>query len=76
MLENRDFRKRLFDILFEIVSPWEEERKAKGRSFQIPLEIISSSTLGIVTWWIQEGMPYSPSYLAKQIVLMSQSVNS
>ncbi|WP_245640329.1 TetR/AcrR family transcriptional regulator [Neobacillus massiliamazoniensis] len=70
MLENKDFRKRVFSMLLEIVSLWREERKVKGRSFQVSNEIIASSTLGIVTWWIQEGTPYSPSYLANQIIKM------
>lgn len=70
MLENKDFRKRVFDILLEIITLWAEDRKAKGRSFKVPNEIMASSTLGIVSWWLQEGIPYSPSYLAKQIVLV------
>jgi AcrR family transcriptional regulator len=70
MLENKDFRKRVFAILLEIVSLWGEDRRAKGRSFKVPNEIIVSSTLGIVSWWLEEGMPYSSRYLAKQIVRM------
>ncbi|MEH7307249.1 TetR/AcrR family transcriptional regulator [Neobacillus drentensis] len=70
MLENKDFRKRVFSILLDIVTFWADDRKARGRSFQVPNEIIASSTLGIVSWWLQEGTLYSPSYLANQIVLM------
>ncbi|MEH7086039.1 TetR-like C-terminal domain-containing protein [Neobacillus drentensis] len=36
----------------------------------MPNEIIASSTLGIVSWWLQEGTPYSPSYFAQQIFPM------
>ncbi|WP_312471575.1 TetR/AcrR family transcriptional regulator [Neobacillus sp.] len=72
MLENKDFRKRVFGILLDIVTFWAEDRKERGRSFQVPNEIIASSTLGILSWWLQEGTPYSPSYLANQIILMSK----
>ncbi|MFJ5715982.1 TetR/AcrR family transcriptional regulator [Neobacillus sp. NPDC093127] len=68
MLENKDFRKRVFGILLDIVTYSEENRKAKGKSFQMPKEILVSSSLGIITWWIQEGTPYSPSYLAELIM--------
>ncbi len=65
MLENKDFRKRVFDLLLDIVIFWSENRK--GPSFIVPNEIISSSTLGIISWWLEEGTPYSPIYLANQI---------
>ena len=68
MLENKDFRKRVFGILMDIVTFYEEGRKAKGKSFQLPKEIMVSSTLGIVSWWIEDGTPYSPSYLANLIL--------
>ena len=70
MLENKDFRFRLFDIIKDIVSVRREKRRAKENSSQVPIEIIVSSTFGIVSWWIQEGTPYSPNYLAKQINIM------
>ena len=68
MLENKDFRNRVFVILIDIVTYSEENRKSKGKSFQLPKEILVSSSLGIITWWIQEGTPYSPSYLAELII--------
>ncbi|MBO0959313.1 TetR/AcrR family transcriptional regulator [Neobacillus sp. MM2021_6] len=73
MLENKDFRKRVFSILLDIVTFRAEDRKAKGRAtFKVPNEINASATLGIISWWLQEGTPYSPSYLAEQIILMSK----
>lgn len=68
MLENKDFRKRVFAILIDIVTYWSEYRKKKGRSFNVPDEIVAASVLGIVTWWLEEGTPYSPTYLANFIV--------
>jgi AcrR family transcriptional regulator len=70
MLENKDFRKRVFRILLDIVTFWGENRAVKGRLYPVPNEIIASSTLGIVSWWLQEGTPHSPNYLAKQIIHM------
>ncbi|WP_379128857.1 TetR/AcrR family transcriptional regulator [Paenibacillus sp. sgz500958] len=70
MLENKDFRNRVFRMLLDIVKLWGEDRKGRGRSFRVPNEIIASSTLGIVSWWLQEGISYSSEYLAEQIVKM------
>jgi len=67
MLEHKDFRKRLFEIVVEIISIRRQKRKGKGPSVQVPIEIVASSTFGIITWWIRAGTPYSPQYLAKQI---------
>ncbi|WP_318509181.1 TetR/AcrR family transcriptional regulator [Bacillus sp. T3] len=67
MMENKDFRNRVFKLLLEIIEFWDEHRKEQGRSFNVPNEILASSTLGILSWWLEEGTPYSPSYLAKQI---------
>jgi len=68
MLENKDFRRKLFNILVEIISIRREMKKGKGT--KVPIEIVASSTFGIVTWWIQSGTPYSPIYLADQINLL------
>ncbi|MEF2965558.1 TetR/AcrR family transcriptional regulator [Paenibacillus sp. M1] len=70
MLENKDFRRRVYEILLDIITFWAEDRKANGRPFKVPNEIIAASTLGIVSWWLQEGTTYSPSYLANMIISM------
>lgn len=67
LLENKEFRHQLFKIMMNIVSTRRARRKAADPSKQVPIEVIAASTLGIVTWWIEEGTPYSPSYLANQI---------
>lgn len=69
MIENKDFRSRLFGMLSEIIAIKRGGSQAKGRE-QVPRDIVAASSLGVVMWWIQEGMPYSPTYLASQILLM------
>lgn len=70
MLENNDFREKMFQLLLEIITLWEKDRAQRGKSFHVANEIIASSTLGIVSWWVKEDTPYSPNFLAKQIILM------
>ncbi|MBN3527062.1 TetR-like C-terminal domain-containing protein [Paenibacillus apiarius] len=70
MLKNQAFYERIFGMLLDIITIWGEERKSKGRPFHVLNEVIASSTLGIVTWWLKEKTPYSPHYMAKQISLL------
>lgn len=67
LMENKEFRHRLFAILTDIVSLRRERRKSVDPAKQVPIPIVAASSLGIVSWWIEEGTPYSPSYLANQI---------
>lgn len=67
MLENKEFRRKVFSVILDIVMYWEPRRTNKNTS-PLPNEIIASSTLGIISWWIEEGTPYSPSYLANLII--------
>ncbi|MBM6996081.1 TetR/AcrR family transcriptional regulator [Paenibacillus sp. DXFW5] len=67
LMENKEFRHRLFAMLTDIVSIRRERRKLADPAKQVPIQIVAASSLGIVSWWIEEGTPYSPSYLADQI---------
>ncbi|MFC5402607.1 TetR/AcrR family transcriptional regulator [Cohnella soli] len=73
MLENSVvFRKRMHGVFMNITALGEKRRQEEGRELAVSKEIIASSLLGIVTWWLQEGLPYSPAYLAKQMMLMGK----
>ncbi|WP_337101179.1 TetR/AcrR family transcriptional regulator [Paenibacillus sp. YIM B09110] len=67
MLDNKAFHDRVFAMLMGIITEWGEERRSKGRQFHVLNEVLASSTLGIVTWWLKEKTPYSPVYMANQI---------
>lgn len=70
MLENKAFYCRVFSILMDIISMWGEERKSQNRPFLVLDEVIASSTLGIVGWWLKEKTPYSPNDMARQISIL------
>lgn len=54
MLKNQAFYERIFGMLLDIITIWGEERKSKGRPFHVLNEVIASSTLGILSWWLKE----------------------
>ncbi|MFD0715656.1 TetR-like C-terminal domain-containing protein [Paenibacillus sp. GCM10027626] len=54
MFENKAFYERVFTMLLDIITQWGEERKLQGRPFHVLYEVIASSTLGIITWWLSK----------------------
>jgi hypothetical protein len=74
MLENKEFRHKIFKVILDIVMFWEPHRSSKD-TLQLPNEIIASSTLGIISWWLEEGTPYSPNYLANLIIQLFERSN-
>ncbi|MFC5467494.1 TetR/AcrR family transcriptional regulator [Cohnella suwonensis] len=74
MLENNVvFRKRMHAVFLNIATIRDKYRQAEGLELTVSMEIVASSLLGVVTWWLQEGLPYSPAYLAKQMMLMGKT---
>jgi AcrR family transcriptional regulator len=70
MLEkNSHFQARMFGVIIDIISLGSDSRKAAGQTETVPIEILAASFLGVLTWWLREGMPYTPNYLAEQLSL-------
>lgn len=74
MLENAAFYDRIFGIFLDMISMWGEERKSQNRPFLVHDEVIASSTLGIVSWWLKEKTPYGPNDMAKQISILVNGI--
>ncbi|MFD1989825.1 TetR/AcrR family transcriptional regulator [Paenibacillus nicotianae] len=70
MLEDsQQFRKKVFEMLVEVVYILGENKNHEmNRAVAIPNEIVAASIIGIITWWLQEGVPYTPNYLASEIL--------
>ncbi|MCO7124510.1 TetR family transcriptional regulator C-terminal domain-containing protein [Sporolactobacillus shoreicorticis] len=75
MLENKAFRRKVFSVILDIVMYWEPRRTTRN-PHPLPNEIIASSTLGIISWWLEEGTPYSPNYLANLIIQLFEHGNN
>ena len=58
------------DYMSEITLKWLTALQPDAQQSAVPLEIVahslSWSLLGIVLWWLEHDMPYSPDYMAEQ----------
>lgn len=65
LFEHHGFKKKLHMILKDsiIVKHKSEEIKDK-----LSMDILASSILGIIMWWITDGIQYSSEYIANQII--------
>ena len=36
------------------------------------ISYVSSSTMGVIKWWVQNDMPYTPNYMAKYIMKVTE----
>lgn len=70
MLEDSHrFRKKVFEMLVEVVYILGENKNHEiNRAIQIPNEIVAASIIGIISWWLHEDLPYTPNYLAREIL--------
>ncbi|WP_419874258.1 TetR/AcrR family transcriptional regulator [Candidatus Pristimantibacillus sp. PTI5] len=63
------FRNRLID--FVMIGFKEEIDKESGRNTDlnedVMLQYAGTAYVGVIEWWIRNGMPYSPKVMAKQV---------
>jgi AcrR family transcriptional regulator len=62
---------RLLDVFVEVL----DDRLTKGMAYEIQPKVskdilihyAASAYLGVIAWWLKNGMPYSPEYMAAQL---------
>lgn len=67
LIEQTAFKDSLFKLLKNMVQMRRKERNITATENTVAIEIIAASLLGIITWWIKDGIQYSSEYIAKQI---------
>ncbi|WP_058303225.1 TetR/AcrR family transcriptional regulator [Gorillibacterium timonense] len=69
LVEHKGFKNRLSNLLKTII---EKRREARNITIKevASVDIVASSLLGIIMWWITEGIQYNAEYIAGQITLM------
>ncbi|MFD1849591.1 TetR/AcrR family transcriptional regulator [Oceanobacillus bengalensis] len=66
LFEERAFQKKLHNFIVEFVQARRDLRKITTEE-AVSKDIIASSILGILMWWIRDGKHYSSEYIAEQI---------
>jgi len=44
------------------------QRKSEGANTTLSMDILASSILGIIMWWLRNGVHFSSEYIASQII--------
>lgn len=66
------FRNRFLEFLIEEFKDEVDTTKGKnhGLSGDVVLQFIVASYVGVVEWWIKNGMPYPPHVMAEQVGIL------
>lgn len=70
MVEHAGFKNHLSNLLKNTIEKRRDARNINSTKGVASVDIVASSLLGIIMWWIKEGTEYSAEYIADQITLM------
>lgn len=70
LVEHAGFKKQLSALLKNTIEKRREARNINPAQEVVLVDIIASSLLGIIMWWIKEGSQHNAEYIAGQITLM------
>ncbi|WP_068676994.1 TetR/AcrR family transcriptional regulator [Oceanobacillus sp. Castelsardo] len=68
LFEEKAFQKKLHNFIVEFVQARRDLQRIVTED-AVSKDIIASSILGILMWWIRDGKHYSSEYIAKQMSL-------
>lgn len=70
-----DFTESVGGIINKLVKDGKQYMIDDNIEFKLPVDIsvsyITSAYLGVLVWWLKNDMPYTPTYMAKQLTRMS-----
>ncbi len=70
LVEHTGFKNQLSNLLKNTIEKRRDARDINSTKGGASVDIVASSLLGIIMWWIKEGTEYSAEYIADQIALM------
>ena len=65
LFEHPGFNKKMHMTLKDLIVI---QRKSEGADSTLSMDILASSILGILMWWLRNGVHFSSEYIANQIV--------
>lgn len=70
LIENKGFKNNLFNLIKNTIEKRRTVRNIKLTKEEVSVDIMASSLLGIIMWWIKDGTQFSSEYIAGQITVM------
>ncbi|TCZ75078.1 TetR/AcrR family transcriptional regulator [Paenibacillus albiflavus] len=68
--EHKGFKDYLFKLLKNTVAMRRNARSIESTKNTVSTDIMAASLLGIIMWWIKDGIQFSSEYIAEQITSM------
>ncbi|WP_342480854.1 TetR-like C-terminal domain-containing protein [Paenibacillus sp. FSL L8-0340] len=69
-VEHKGFKNHLSNLLKNTIETRRNARRIEPTKEVVSVDIVVSSLLGIIMWWIKDGIQYNSEYIAAQITLM------
>ena len=69
-VEHKGFKTSLSNLLKKTIQARRDVRGADLPSNLVSIDIIGASLLGIIIWWVKDGIQFSSEYVAEQIGLL------
>ena len=70
LVEHKGFKIHLSNLLKRTIQARRESREGDLPPNLVSIDIIAASLLGIIMWWVKDGIQYSSEYVAGQIGLL------
>lgn len=70
LVEHKGFKSHLSNLIKNTIEKRRSMRNINSTKEVVSVDIIASSLLGVIMWWIKDGTQYSAEYIAGQITLM------
>lgn len=67
LFQHPGFKKKMHMILKDSIVI-QREREEAGMEITLSMDILAASTLGIIMWWLKDGVHFSSEYIAHQII--------
>lgn len=71
LFDHKSFEASLFIFLKRLIETRRTKQLKEVSSTHVSIEIRASSIMGIIMWWIKDGIQYSSEYVANQITLLN-----
>jgi hypothetical protein len=68
LIEHPGFKKKLHMILKDSIVIQREKHDTVITEMTLSMDILASSILGIIMWWLKDGVHFSSEYIANQII--------
>lgn len=70
LFEHKGSETKLFFLIRNLIEARRNKKLAQIPSNYVSIDILTSSILGVLTWWMKDGIHYSSEYIANQIALL------